>query len=122
MNKQRREDCHAYITKDTSEIREFFNPRITRGCHNLSLAEATLYPGKSTEAHHHPQSEEVYYFLSGTGELEVDGARAEVCAGDAILIPAGARHQCRNTGNAPLTFLCHCAPAYTHEDTIINES
>jgi mannose-6-phosphate isomerase-like protein (cupin superfamily) len=40
--------------------------------------------------------------------MEVDGSRRHVVAGDAILIPAGARHQI--TAETPLRFLCCCAP------------
>lgn len=112
-----RADCPPYITKDTSEIREFVNPHLDPRCHNLSLAEATLYPGCTTQAHRHPRSEEIYYFLSGRGLMLMDNEERPVEAGQAVFIPAGAGHECRNTGNVPLTFLCQCAPAYTHEDT-----
>lgn len=110
-------ECEPFITKDTSEIREFVNPRITPGCRNLSLAQATLAPGASTHAHRHPQSEEIYYFLSGAAEMTLEGQRAQAGAGDIVFIPAGAVHECRNIGSDPLVFLCHCAPAYSHDDT-----
>ena len=115
----RAESTAPFITKDGSEIREFFNPRITPGCRNLSLAEATLQPGQTTAAHRHPQAEEIYCFLRGTGYLRIGDEAREVTAGDMALIPADTVHECRNTGGSPLVFLCHCAPAYTHEDTLL---
>jgi mannose-6-phosphate isomerase-like protein (cupin superfamily) len=36
---------------------------------------------------------EVYYILEGTGEMELDGERHTVQAGDAILIKPGCRHR-----------------------------
>jgi mannose-6-phosphate isomerase-like protein (cupin superfamily) len=51
--------------------------------------------------------------------MELDGARSHVEAGDAVLIPPGARHQIR-AGDAPLRFLCCCAPPYRHEDTFFD--
>jgi mannose-6-phosphate isomerase-like protein (cupin superfamily) len=117
MNVINPRSCPPFITKDTSEIREFINPRLTPDCHNLSLAEATLYPGKSTQAHRHPQSEEIYYFLRGSGRLRIGAEEAAVAAGALVFIPAGSVHECWNTGSEPLVFLCHCAPAYAHDDT-----
>ena len=55
--------------------------------------------------------------LDGGGEMEVDGARARVGPGDAILIPPGAWHQIRAAEGEPLRFLCCCAPPYSHDDT-----
>ena len=48
--------------------------------------------------------------------MEVDGASRRVVTGDAILIPPGARHQI-TAADAPLRFLCCCAPPYSHDDT-----
>jgi mannose-6-phosphate isomerase-like protein (cupin superfamily) len=49
--------------------------------------------------------------------MEIDGLRAAVRPGDAILIPAGAWHQITAESDFPLRFLCCCAPPYRHEDT-----
>ncbi len=42
--------------------------------------------------------------------------------GDAIAIPPGTLHQMTNTGSTVLKFLCCCAPAYEHSDTVLEES
>lgn len=44
-------------------------------------------------SHYHRHMTELYYILSGNGELELDGERMEVRAGDAILIKPGCRHR-----------------------------
>ncbi len=108
-------DAEPFVTKDGSTIRELLG-RVTAPVRNQSLAEATLAPGQVTDRHYHAKSEEFYYVLEGEGEMEIDGERAHVAPGDAILIPPGAWHQIR-AGDAQLRFLCCCAPAYTHEDT-----
>ena len=105
-----------FVTKDGSTIREILSPRnsaITR----QSLAEATLAPGQSTEAHRHPRAEEIYYVLAGTGAMRIGGETRQVGPGDGIAIPPGSPHQLRNCGTDDLVFLCCCAPAYEHEDT-----
>jgi mannose-6-phosphate isomerase-like protein (cupin superfamily) len=51
--------------------------------------------------------------------MEVEGDRAEVSVGDAVLIPAGARHQ-MTAGEEGARFLCCCAPPYSNEDTFFD--
>ena len=83
---------------------------------NQSLAEATLEPGQATDRHYHAETEEIYYVVEGSGEMELDGDRRVLSPGDAVLIPPGAWHQI-HAGDGRLRFLCCCAPAYRHEDT-----
>jgi len=114
MEIRKREQQIPFTTKDGSTIRSLLdlsNAPVVR----QSLAEATLPAGGRTERHYHKLSEELYYLLSGSGSMEIDGETREVGAGDAILIPPGAWHQIR--ANEPLQFLCCCAPPYAHEDT-----
>lgn len=103
-----------FTTKDGSTIRSILD-RTNAPVQNQSLAEATVPASCATQRHHHKLSEEFYFILEGTGVMEIDGARREVKAGDAILIPPGAWHQIN--ANAELRFLCCCAPPYAHEDT-----
>jgi mannose-6-phosphate isomerase-like protein (cupin superfamily) len=101
--------AEPFTTKDGSTIRELHHTD------EQSLAEATLEPGQATERHYHARTEEIYFMLEGEGEMEVDGDSRRVVPGDAVLIPAGARHQIRaETG---LRFLCCCAPPYSNDDT-----
>ena len=107
-----------FTTKDGSEIRELLAHR-NSGIANQSLAEARLPVGGSTEPHFHPLCEEIYYLTEGTGRIQIENDIREVGPGDAIAIPPGARHQITNTGEETLRFLCCCAPAYEHEDTVM---
>ena len=45
--------------------------------------------------------------------------RAAVRGGDCVVIPPGAVHKLFNPGTEPLVLLCSCAPAYSHEDTVL---
>ena len=101
----------AFVTKDGSTIRELHHTAVQ------SLAEATLEPDQATERHYHRATEEIYFVLKGSGEMEVDGETQRVRPGDAVLIPAGAWHTLVNDGTSELTILCMCAPPYSHEDT-----
>jgi mannose-6-phosphate isomerase-like protein (cupin superfamily) len=110
--------AHAepFTTKDGSTIRELLGLP-TSSARNQSLAEASLPAGGATERHYHRESEEIYYLVEGSGEMELDGERRDVAPGDAILIPPGAWHQIRADEGQELRFLCCCAPPYRHEDT-----
>ena len=108
-----------FITKDGSTIRSLLD-KSNAPVQNQSLAEATLPPGCATEPHRHLQTEEFYYVVQGEGLMQVDKDEIIVSVGDAILIPAGSRHTLRNTGTTDLRILCCCAPAYSHEDTILD--
>jgi mannose-6-phosphate isomerase-like protein (cupin superfamily) len=120
MEVRSREEAEAFTTVDGSEIRVLLDaPR--GGARKQSLAEATLAPGRATVLHHHARTEEIYVVLAGVGEMEVEGERRGVAPGDAILIPAGARHRIRADAAAELRFLCCCAPAYADEDTFLEE-
>jgi mannose-6-phosphate isomerase-like protein (cupin superfamily) len=105
-----------FTTKDGSTIRELLGPR-TAPVQNQSLAEATLGPGQATERHYPAASEELYYVVEGSGEMEVDGRRTRVGVGDAILIPPGAWHQLRAPASGRVRILCCCAPPYSDDDT-----
>ena len=57
--------------------------------------------------------------LQGVGEMRLGVETRRVGPGDAVAIAPGAPHQIVNVGETNLVFLCCCAPAYTHEDTVL---
>lgn len=118
MEVRSRDDAVPFTTKDGSTIRELLGRE--HGVRNQTLAEAWLEPGQATQRHRHARTEEVYVLLDGEGEMEVDGERRRVGAGDAILIPPGARHRITADAGVPLRFLCCCAPPYSHDDTYLD--
>ena len=114
-------DAVPFTTVDGSTIRELLAHR--NSCiRQQSLAEARLAVGAATVPHHHAETEEIYYILSGTADMTLDGETRPVGPGDAIAIPPGARHTIRNTGPEELVFLCTCAPGYEHADTFLEPS
>jgi len=111
----------AFTTKDGSEIRELLAHR-NSVIRNQSLAEARLAPGASTQEHFHVKTEEIYFITTGQGRMRIEGETRTVGVGDAIAIPPGQKHKIWNIGPETLRFLCGCAPAYEHGDTIITEA
>jgi len=112
------EDREPFTTLDGSTIREVCGPAWTPA-RNQSLAEATVPPGGATIPHYHLESEELYFFTTGTGRLRIADETRVVGPGDCAVIPPGVEHQLWADAGAPLVLLCCCAPAYRHEDTVL---
>jgi len=121
MDVRNLDEATPFITKDGSEIRELLAHR-NSSIRKQSLAEARIAPGQTTTPHYHPESEEIYFVLEGSGEMRIGDEVREVHAGDAIAIPPGAVHQIRNSGDVTLKILCCCAPGYEHSDTVLLDS
>jgi mannose-6-phosphate isomerase-like protein (cupin superfamily) len=113
-------EVEPFTTLDGSEIREVAGPAIGSAV-NQSLAEATVPAGGSTEEHYHRVTEEIYFFTEGRGRLRLAAVDRAVGPGDTVVIAPGVRHKLWASEDAPLKLLCCCAPAYSHEDTVITE-
>src|SRR3990170_2869155 len=83
------DEAEPFTTADGSTIRELLGLP-TAPVRNQSLAEAALTPGQATQRHYHAETEEIYYVVEGSGEMELDGEHRRVSIGDAVLIPPGA--------------------------------
>ena len=120
MDIVRREEREAFITADGSSIRELAG--IPSGnAANQSLAEAIVPPGGATVAHFHRQTEEIYLFTAGSGRMRLGEEERPVRAGDCVVIAPGTPHKLWADEPDPLVLLCCCAPAYSHEDTLLLE-
>lgn len=72
---------------------------------------ASLPPGAVSGEHRHTRTEEVYFLLSGEGELVVDGIAHPVGPGSLLLTGIGTVHGLRNTGTTDLDWLVIEMPA-----------
>ncbi len=116
MRHFRYDEIEPYVTKDKTLIRELLHPA-AHGQGTVSLAEACLKPGLTSELHQHRATEEIYHFTRGYGIMTTGSESFKVRAKDTILIPAGTPHQVENTGAEDMYILCICMPPYSHEDT-----
>ena len=55
---------------------------------------------------------------SGTGEVWIDGTRTKIEDGTAIVVPAGARHNVKNTSEKPLKLYTPYAPPEHADRTV----
>jgi mannose-6-phosphate isomerase-like protein (cupin superfamily) len=120
MHLSKLDELEPFTTLDGSTIREIAGPAWTPA-RNQSLAEATVPVGARTIAHYHRMTEELYFFTAGSGRMRLGDEEREVTTGDCVVIPPGQVHELVNSGDEPLVLLCCCAPAYSHEDTVLVE-
>ena len=73
---------------------------------NLVLSSTMLRANQHTTGHNHKGQEEVYFFISGHGEMEIDDNRFTVKEGDVVCIEDGEFHKVYNTGHLGLYFVC----------------
>jgi mannose-6-phosphate isomerase-like protein (cupin superfamily) len=75
------------------------------------MGYVTLEPNGGQVPWHDQESEEVYFVISGTGEMCVGDERRELCAGQAVNIPPGSFHQITNIADDPLMMIYCYGPA-----------
>jgi mannose-6-phosphate isomerase-like protein (cupin superfamily) len=108
-------DARDVIAPDGSEVRILL--ALARG----SMAHFALAPGLTSKAVRHRTVEEIWYVLSGRGEMwrrrdEAQEAIIVLAPGVCLSIPAGTRFQFRATGDAPLTAVGVTMPPWPGEN------
>jgi len=74
------------------------------GGFDIVFRQRALHPG-ATIGEHRNDKDEIYYVLSGRGELMLDGKRRDVGPGDAILTRDGSTHALAQRGDADLVII-----------------
>jgi mannose-6-phosphate isomerase-like protein (cupin superfamily) len=78
----------------------------------LSVGVCDLQPGGKLSLHRHERAE-VYHFLSGAGEVVVDGEVTRVCDGDTLFVPGNAWHSIANSSEEVLRlFYCFATDSF----------
>ena len=72
---------------------------------NLILSSTDLKPNKSTTGHEHPGQEEIYFFVKGSGKMEINDKVFDITEGDTVLINDGDFHRV-HAGDQGCYFVC----------------
>ena len=104
------------LTKDNGDFR-----RVLYTGKNLQLVLMTLRPGEEIGEEVHEDRDQFFRIEDGAGEVLIDGARHRVEDDDAIIVPAGARHNVVNTGNSPLKLYTLYGPP-EHRDGVVQRT
>ena len=74
---------------------------------SLVVSKTILHPKKETGGHKHPGQEEVYQFVHGHGQMQIDDIYFDVGPGDLVLIEDGVFHKVYNDSeHEDLVFVC----------------
>ncbi len=96
------------IEKRTVENEDFRHVLYTG--HNLQLVLMTLKPGEEIGEEVHEDRDQFFRFEKGSGVVLIDGVENSVEEDFGVIVPAGARHNVRNTGTEDLRLYTIYAP------------
>jgi mannose-6-phosphate isomerase-like protein (cupin superfamily) len=105
------------IEKLTTENTDF--RRVLYTGKYLQLVLMALEPGEEIGEEVHAGHDQFFRVEAGLGTLVIDGKRHAIKDDDAIVVPAGARHNVINTGDAPLKVYTLYGPP-EHRDGVIH--
>lgn len=84
----------------------------------LQLVLMALKPGEEIGEEVHDDRDQFFRVEKGEGEVSIDGHKTKIKSEVAIVVPAGARHNVRNTGNEPLKLYTIYAPPEHKDGTV----
>ncbi|MBU3806896.1 MAG: cupin domain-containing protein, partial [Candidatus Phocaeicola faecipullorum] len=77
------------------------------GCTGSEFSFQMFRPGTETGFKHtHKNHEELYFFLSGKGEFQVDDRIFHITEGTVVRVSPDGKRSVRNNGDTPLIMLC----------------
>lgn len=85
---------------------------------HLQLVLMALKPGEEIGEEVHEHVDQFFRVEKGKGEAWIDGTRSKIESEMAIVVPAGARHNIKNTGDKPLKFYTLYAPPQHADGTV----
>jgi mannose-6-phosphate isomerase-like protein (cupin superfamily) len=91
---------HNDIERQTVRNDDF--RRVLYTGHKLQLVLMSLPPGCDIGAEVHEDRDQFFRFEEGRGQVDIDDNSYDVEDGSGVIVPAGARHNVRNTGDQPL--------------------
>lgn len=105
------------IEKDTLENTDFRRVLYT-GKHS-QLVLMSLPPKEEIGLETHAENDQFLRFEGGRGEVSIDDIRYEVADGDAVIVPAGARHNVVNVSDSePLKLYTIYSPPHHKDGTV----
>lgn len=108
------------IENDTVENTDF--RKVLYSGKHLQLVLMAIEPGGEIGEEVHKENDQFFRVESGTGKCIIDGNEYSIEDGDAIVVPAGAKHNVINTDqDMPLQLYTIYGPAH-HKDGIVRHT
>jgi mannose-6-phosphate isomerase-like protein (cupin superfamily) len=110
---------HDDIERQTIGNSDFRRVLYTGG--HLQLVLMSLPPGCDIGAEVHQDRDQFFRFEEGRGQVDIDDNIYDVEDGSGVIVPAGARHNVRNTGDGPLKLYTLYGPP-EHKDAVVQST
>ena len=94
---------------DVANDNDAFRRVVETGEHE-QVVVMTIAPGEDIGEEVHHTTDQVFIFVNGEGNAEMDGGERRFDEGDLVFVRAGTRHNIVNTGNDPLRLITIYAP------------
>lgn len=104
------------IEKLTEENTDF--RRVLYTAKGMQLVLMAIQPGEEIGEEVHDDRDQFFRVEAGSGEILIDGNRQGIRADMAMIVPAGARHNVKNTGGDPLKLYTIYAPPEHRDGTV----
>jgi len=101
------------LTEKNSDFR-----RVLYTAKKMQLVLMALKPGEEIGEEVHKDRDQFFRVETGKGEIWIDGARTKIESDMAMIVPAGARHNVKNTGDKPLKVYTIYAPPEHVDGTV----
>ncbi len=95
--------------EDLTGRNDDFRRVVHTGSH-MQLALMTLRPGEDLREEMHGDTDQFFRIEEGRGEIVIEGHTTLIESNMVVIVPAGARHNLKNTGYGPLRFYTLYAP------------
>lgn len=117
-------DDIEHLTEKNTDFR-----RVLYTGKHLQLVLMSIPTGGEIGEEIHDDRDQFFRIEDGRGEVWIDGARTRIEDDDAFVVPAGARHNVKNTGDKPLKLYTLYGPPEhldgtvhrTHADAVAHE-
>lgn len=103
--------------EEQTEKNRAFRRVIFTGAH-LQLVLMSLEPGDELGEEVHRDTDQFFRIEDGEGEIWIEGRASALEEDMAVIVPAGARHNLRNTGRKPLKLYTLYAPPQHADGTV----
>jgi len=103
--------------EDRAEENRDFRRVLYTGPH-MQLVLMSLEAGEEIGEETHETTDQFFRVEKGKGEVWIDGKATKIEGDTAIVVPAGARHNIRNTGQKPLKVYTVYAPPQHADGTV----
>ena len=101
------------LTKENTNFRKV----LYTGPHS-QLVVMSIPPGEDIGEEVHEKTDQILFFVAGESEAVLNGESQKVRENDAVFVPAGTKHNFKNTGNSNLKLYTVYSPPAHKDGTV----